>query len=117
MKLVDWLLALPLTVVLLVFALSNRVAIEVNLWPLPFTVPAWLSVVILAALGAGFVLGLFVATLGGRRWRRKARQVERRLKLVEQELAATQAQYTSLQATGGQATGSGSRALAAASHH
>jgi len=112
LKLIDWLLVLPLTAVLLVFALSNRVAVEVNLWPFPYTVPAWLSAVLLAALGAGFVMGLLVAYLGARRWRRKARQAERRLRLVERELAATQAQFASMEAAG-----AAGRALTAASHH
>lgn len=115
MKLVDWLLALPVTVVLLVFALNNRVPVEVNLWPLPYAVPAWLSVVALVALGAGFVLGLVAAFIGSRRWRRKARQAERRLRLVEQELGATQAQFASVQAAANK-TAAG-RSLAVASHH
>lgn len=115
MKLVDWLLALPVTVVLLVFALNNRVMVDVNLWPFPYAVPAWLSVVALAALGAGFILGLMAAYIGSRRWRRKARQAERRLKLVEQELASTQAQFASVQAAADNAAPG--RSLAVAAHH
>jgi uncharacterized integral membrane protein len=92
LKLVHWLVAVPVAVLLIVFAVSNREAVTVTFWPLPVALgaPLWL-VVLLAAL-LGFLFGELVAWVNGRRWRRAARQKTRRIDALERELAATQSQ-------------------------
>jgi uncharacterized integral membrane protein len=92
LKLVHWLVAVPVALVLVIFAVSNREAVTVTFWPLPVQVgaPLWL-VVLLAAL-VGFLFGEIVAWVNGRRWRRDARRKTRRIDALERELAATQSQ-------------------------
>jgi uncharacterized integral membrane protein len=91
-KLVHWLVAVPVALVLIIFAVSNREVVTVTFWPLPIQVgaPLWL-VVLLAAL-VGFLFGEIVAWVNGRRWRRDARRKTRRIDALERELAATQSQ-------------------------
>jgi hypothetical protein len=64
----------------------------VTLWPLPFAIEAGLYLVVLLAALAGFLIGEFVAWMGGRSRRRDARRKARRIEALERELAATQAQ-------------------------
>lgn len=95
MRAVHWFVTLPLTIVLVVFAISNRQAVEITFWPLPIVIETRLFLVVLLAIAAGFVFGELVAWLGGRRWRRDSRDKARRIDALERELAATQAQLKS----------------------
>ncbi len=92
MKLVHWLLTLPLGLVLVVFAVSNLESVPVAFWPWSSLVVAPLYVVVLATLAVGFLAGEFVAWSNARRWRQEARRRARRIEALERELARTQAQ-------------------------
>jgi uncharacterized integral membrane protein len=92
---VHWFVTLPLTILLVVFAISNRQAVEITFWPLPVAIETRLFLVVLLAIAAGFVFGELVAWLGGRRWRRETREKARRIDALERELAATQARLKS----------------------
>jgi uncharacterized integral membrane protein len=87
-----WVVAVPLLLVMVSFALTNRDPVALGLFPLgelPFDVP--LSVAILAAMGLGFVLGglrLWGQALHHRRAARKAEEAMRLLELRHQELKA-----------------------------
>jgi uncharacterized integral membrane protein len=89
-RLVHWLVTVPVTAVLVTFAVANRH--DVVVWPLPDTVQAPLAFVVLFSLIVGFLIGEFVAWIGGRRWRQEVRHKARRIEALERELAATQAQ-------------------------
>jgi uncharacterized integral membrane protein len=82
---------LPLTVVFVIFAISNRQPVEITFWPLPIVIETRLFLVVLLSMLAGFLIGELVAWMGGRRWRREAREKSRRIEALERELAATQA--------------------------
>jgi uncharacterized integral membrane protein len=99
LKVIEFLIALPVTVVLLIFAWSNAENVKVSLWPIlaedgnPLTIENLsLGMVVLIALLVGFLLGVFVAWLYGFHWRRKARIAERRANALERELSSAQAQ-------------------------
>jgi lipopolysaccharide assembly protein A len=85
-----WAVAVPLFLLLILFALSNREPVSLELFPLgrlPFDVP--LSIAILAAMGVGFLLGglrLWNHALRHRRAARKAEDAMRLLELKHQEL-------------------------------
>jgi len=98
-KLVHWLVTLPLAIILVIFAVSNREGVIVTLWPLPVTLEAPLYLVVLLALFAGFLVGELVAWINGRRWRREARRRARRIEALERELDATQAKLPKREAT------------------
>lgn len=92
MRALRWLGVGLIAALLALFAASNREAVVVGLWPLPFVVDLPLYLVVLAATLIGFIAGAVCAWIGGARGRREARQRRRRLAAIEQELSATQAQ-------------------------
>jgi uncharacterized integral membrane protein len=79
-------------VILIVFAVSNREAVRLGLWPLPFSVEAPLYLFLFLSLLAGGLLGAWAAWLAGRDNRRELRRRRRRLDALERELSATQSQ-------------------------
>jgi putative membrane protein len=92
MKLLFWLFVGLVATVLALFAASNRAAVSLGLWPLPFVLELPLYLAIVAALLIGFLAGALAAWIAGRRRRREGRLRGRRIAALERELAATQAQ-------------------------
>ena len=92
MKLVHWLVTLPLAVVLVVFAVSNLEVVPIGFWPFAELGSERLGVIVLAAMLLGFLAGELVAWINGGGWRREARRRARRIDALERELLATQAQ-------------------------
>jgi uncharacterized integral membrane protein len=92
MKLVFWVVVGLAAAVLALFAMSNREAVALGLWPLPFELDVPLYLAILAALLIGFMAGVLAAWTAGRHRRRENRRRGRRLAVLERELAVTQAQ-------------------------
>jgi len=97
-RLVSWFILVPLTLVLVVFALANRQFVRVNFDPLSPQNPLLpsleipLFVVIYAVLIVGVFLGGFAAWFaqrGQRRqkrlWRRQARQLEQERKSLNEK--------------------------------
>jgi putative membrane protein len=87
-----WIIGIPLLLVMVLFALSNSEPVPLGLFPLgrlPFQVP--LSLVVLAAMGLGFLLGgllVWFSVLHHRRAARRAEQAVRLLEAKHQELQA-----------------------------
>jgi uncharacterized integral membrane protein len=98
-KLVHWLVTLPLAIIVVIFAVSNREGVIVTFWPLPVSLEAPLYLVVLLALFAGFLVGELVAWINGRRWRREARRRARRIEALERELDTTQAKLPKREGT------------------
>jgi uncharacterized integral membrane protein len=86
-KLVHWLVTLPVAIVAILFAIANLGTVTVGLWPLP-DVDMPLYVLVLGAVVLGFLGGELVAWINGRHWRREARRRQRRIEALERELAA-----------------------------
>jgi len=86
MKLIYWLIAGPLIVLAVLFALSNRGTVELSIWPLPFTLPAPIYLVALGGLAVGFFAGGVVAWFGAGRARARARAAERTVRARDVEL-------------------------------
>ena len=74
------------------FAASNREAVAVGLWPFSVALDLPLYLAILLTFFVGLLCGALAAWVGGRHWRREARQRRRRVTALEHELEATQAQ-------------------------
>jgi uncharacterized integral membrane protein len=91
MKFVFWLILPLFTVLLATFAVSNREAVALGLWPLVHVLELPLYLVVLSALLLGFLLGEFIAWVSARHWRREVRRRGRRIDALERELAMTQA--------------------------
>jgi lipopolysaccharide assembly protein A len=92
MKVVYWTAILGLAIILGLFAASNREAVSLGLWPLPFLVGLPLYLVVFAAVIAGFLVGALTTWAAGARRRRELRRCRRRNEALARELAATQAQ-------------------------
>jgi uncharacterized integral membrane protein len=82
-------------VVLVLFAVSNREAVAIELWPLPDRAELPLYLLVLGMLIVGFVFGQIVAWTGGWRWRREARRSRTRIAALERELENERAQRAS----------------------
>jgi uncharacterized integral membrane protein len=89
-RLIRWFLFGLATILVTGFAIANRHGVVV--WPHSEDATVPLAIVIVVTLVLGFVAGELAAWIGGRRWRREARHKERRIAVLERELAATQAQ-------------------------
>ena len=74
MKHLSWLITLPITLAVVVFAVSNRTPVEIDLFPFPWhpVLPAYLLV--LGSLFFGFLVGGAIAWLAGAPQPRRARR-------------------------------------------
>jgi putative membrane protein len=95
MRVVYWTVTLAVAAVLSLFAASNREAVSLGLWPLPFLVGVPLYLVIFGAAIVGFLIGALAAWIAGTRRRREFRRCRRRSEALARELAATQSQLSS----------------------
>jgi len=86
-KVVHWLVTLPIAVIAIVFAVSNLDRVPVDFWPFAI-VDMPLYLIVLGALGLGFLGGELAAWVNGRHWRREARRRQRRIEALERELQA-----------------------------
>ena len=96
MRFLAWLITIPLAVVAVSFAISNRDLVTFGLWPLPqeLVLPRFLAV--LAPLLVGFLIGGLIAWASAGRHRRTARQRGFRLEQLNAEgrrLRERQAEY------------------------
>jgi uncharacterized integral membrane protein len=91
-RILSWIVAAPIVILVLLFAVSNREPITLRLLPFPLdlTMPIWLLTLIV--LFVGFLLGAIVTWIGDRRRRRETRLLIRRAAELEQSLAAAQKQ-------------------------
>jgi lipopolysaccharide assembly protein A len=91
-SLARWIVAIPLLVLMVLFALSNTQPVRPGLFPLgqlPFDVP--LSVAILIAMALGFLLGglrLWATALHHRQAARRAEETVRLLEAKHRELTS-----------------------------
>ena len=92
MRLLFWIVVAFVAAVFALFAVSNREAVALHLWPLPFQVDLPLYLAILGALLIGFIVGLGTAWVAGRHRRRENRRRGRRIAALERELASREAQ-------------------------
>ncbi|HEY0832997.1 MAG TPA: LapA family protein [Azospirillum sp.] len=91
MRYLTWIITLPIALAAVLFAISNREAVTLSLWPLPFTVEAPVYLATLIALLVGFVAGGIITWLGQGRNRRRARTQGDRAYHLERELKEAQA--------------------------
>lgn len=91
-RILSWIVAAPIVILVVLFAVSNLEQITLRLRPFPFdlTIPIWLLTLI--ELFVGFLLGAIVTWIGDRRRRRETRQLARRVSELEQSLAAARKQ-------------------------
>jgi putative membrane protein len=85
------LIALPLLLLLVLFALSNRQPVALRFWPTDYALVAPLSLSIIGAMAVAFLAGgllVWISELAQRRRARRAEQTARLLEAQVQELKA-----------------------------
>jgi len=87
MKRLSWIITLPLMAVAVVFAIANREAVVLDLWPLALTIKAPLFLLVLGSIVFGLLAGAAVAWVSAGATRRRAREARRRVADLERELA------------------------------
>ena len=85
MKLLFWILGIPLIVAIVAFATSNRAPVTLDLWPFPFAVEPPAYAVIFGASFVGFLAGGAYAWTSATKKRRRARADGCRTKFLERE--------------------------------
>jgi uncharacterized integral membrane protein len=86
-KRLSFIITLPVTLVILVFALSNRGPIGLTLWPFDATIDLPIYLVVLGSLLVGFLLGGLIAWVAGVRVRRQARRLRQETRRQAAEIA------------------------------
>ena len=102
MKYFSWIITLPITLVVVTFAVVNRGFVAVDLWPLKLTVELPLFILVLGSALAGFLVGAMVMWWSGGKQRQKIRtlrsdteRLERRNRSLEQASQPPAAKDTS----------------------
>ena len=86
-RLLAWLIGLPVAVIAVVFAVSNRDTITIGIWPLGDGLAAPVYVVALIPFALGLLLGAGLAGLGTMRHRMRAGAHARRAQSLEREIS------------------------------
>ncbi|MGE4280904.1 MAG: lipopolysaccharide assembly protein LapA domain-containing protein [Magnetospirillum sp.] len=90
MRWLGWLIATPVALLIVVFAVANRHDVRLEFWPLPWAVDLPVYLVVLGVLAKGLVLGAVVTWLSGHKTRRRAREQRRRAESLERQLRAAE---------------------------
>ena len=94
LRLLRLVIAALLLLLLVLFALSNTAALRLGLWPTDYSLTLPASIVILGAMAVAFLAGAFLVWLGELGRRRRARQAEQTMKLLEDQVKALRAQLS-----------------------
>ena len=89
MKLLHWVVTVPVAVAAVLFAVMNRTPVTIDLWPLPWRIEAPTFLILLGSLAFGLLLGVLLAWLTGGIKRRRMRELahdNQRLTIELQEL-------------------------------
>jgi uncharacterized integral membrane protein len=101
MRVLRLLIAIPLLALLVLFALSNTAALRLGLWPTDYTIDFPASVTILGGMAVAFLAGACLVWVGEWGRRRRARQAEQAVRLLEEQVKALKAQLSPPAATPG----------------
>ena len=76
----------PLTLLVVLFAISNRQDVPLDIWPFDLDVTFPLYAIVLVSMGVGVIFGAVMAWFSGGRARRRARHAERKVRGLEREM-------------------------------
>ncbi len=72
MRLLSWIILLPVALAVVAFSVVNREPVALDLWPLPVTTERPVFLIVIFSVFAGFVWGGLVAWISAARGRRRA---------------------------------------------
>jgi uncharacterized integral membrane protein len=87
-RFIYWVVTALIALVVVVFAVSNRMFVALSFFPLPAELQVPLYLVVIVALVLGFIVGALAAWFGGGKRRRENRELRRRLNRVQHDLDA-----------------------------
>tara|TARA_E500000318_G_scaffold101936_2_gene105830 strand:+ start:234 stop:575 length:342 start_codon:yes stop_codon:yes gene_type:complete len=85
-KTVSMLIGLPVALVIVLFAISNRHLVEVGFWPLPVVVEVPAYILGLCTMAFGFILGVIATWISGGSTRQRARVAEGKARRLADDL-------------------------------
>ncbi len=87
MKRFSWVLTAPITLVILVLAVTNRQDVTLEIWPFGIQLDYPLYLIIMISVGVGIFTGALIAWLSSGKTRKKARQAEWQALDLQRDLA------------------------------
>ena len=88
------LIALPLLIILVLFALSNRTPVHIGLWPADYGLEVPLSAAVLVGMAVAFLFGAVLVWSSTFGLRRRARRAEYAVRLLEEQVQELKARLT-----------------------
>ena len=88
------LIAVPFLLLLVLFALSNPQPVRLGLWPTDISISPPLSIAVLVAMAAAFLLGAVMLWIDALAARRRARRAEYAQRLLEAQVQGLKARLT-----------------------
>ena len=85
------LVAVPLLLLLVLFALSNTETVRIGLWPTDFAMDVPLSIAVLGGMGAAFLLGGVLVWFSVLAQRSRARHAEAQVRILDEQVAELRA--------------------------
>lgn len=86
-KIIFWIIAIPVALAIIVFAVNNGALVGLDTWPLPYTPRVPVFAIGLIGLFVGFLFGGIVAWLSAGKTRQRSRNLYRRLESDQREKA------------------------------
>lgn len=86
MRHLSWIITVPVALLAISFAVSNREWIDLTIWPLPFALSAPLYLLVLGGLALGFLIGALLTWFGQHGHRRDAKQRAQRIRELTAEV-------------------------------
>ncbi len=87
MRILNSLLAIIVAILVVLFAVSNRAPVVVEIWPLPYQLELGLYALILLAVFIGFLAGMITSWLTGGKRRRELRALRKETRDLQASLA------------------------------
>jgi len=101
MRILRLVIIIPLLLLLVLFLVSNSAALKLGLWPTDYTVTLPASLVVLGAMAVAFLAGAFLVWVSELGRRRRARQAEQAVAVLEEQVKALKAQLSRPGTAGG----------------
>ena len=97
MKIVSWTLTVLAALAAALFAVSNRGAVTLDLWPLPLTFDVPVYLLVFGALLTGFLIGGMISFLSGFKWRNRAGTLAREAEQAQRKATRMEARTRELE--------------------
>jgi|ERR1700722_3162728 putative membrane protein len=87
------LIALPLLLLLVLFALSNRQPVPLRFWPTDYSLVLPLSLAVVGGMAVAFLAGGLLVWMSALAQRRRARRAEQTVRLLEAQVQELKARH------------------------